>query len=358
MSYSPYFDSPSPTSTSGSTLQQTATGSSSAATTPPSAASASSSGTTAGSSSSSSQGSDRRKTPSSWDPNDDVVLRHLKEQLKLGWKEIASHFPNRTTNACQFRWRRLMSGTLRNSSVSSSGTTSVQPTSPTATATTTGPLSTSAPNPSTNTGSSTSAGYPVSQALTTVLNHEQQRQQQQQHQQHQQQQQQQNESAQSHTIQPTTTGPASEQAQSAKYHSNLYNQLHSRPWTREEDELLMSRKDLRPEELSLLLHQRSEVEIRVRIEQLRAQGRILPPSPTSSPPPLAPSLTASSTSSLSSSLPSSYGNANHSPIASASPPTLRRPSKAFVGLRLPTPVPQRPAGSADTFSPPPLNISL
>ncbi|AOW02248.1 hypothetical protein B0I75DRAFT_18130 [Yarrowia lipolytica] len=56
---------------------------------------------------------DKRKTPSSWDPHDDLLLRHLKETLKLGWKEIASHFPNRTPNACQFRWRRLISGTLR-----------------------------------------------------------------------------------------------------------------------------------------------------------------------------------------------------------------------------------------------------
>lgn len=60
----------------------------------------------------------RRKTPSSWDPHDDFLLRHLKEQRKLGWKEIALHFPNRTTNACQFRWRRLVSGTLRSAPAS------------------------------------------------------------------------------------------------------------------------------------------------------------------------------------------------------------------------------------------------
>ncbi|ODV91737.1 hypothetical protein CANCADRAFT_318 [Tortispora caseinolytica NRRL Y-17796] len=53
------------------------------------------------------------RNPTSWDPHDDILLRHLKEQLKLGWKEIASHFVNRTPNACQFRWRRLMSGSLR-----------------------------------------------------------------------------------------------------------------------------------------------------------------------------------------------------------------------------------------------------
>lgn len=53
------------------------------------------------------------RTPSSWDPHDDQMLRHLKEDQKLGWKEIAAHFPYRTTNACQFRWRRLMSGNLK-----------------------------------------------------------------------------------------------------------------------------------------------------------------------------------------------------------------------------------------------------
>ncbi|SCU96218.1 LANO_0E12860g1_1 [Lachancea nothofagi CBS 11611] len=53
------------------------------------------------------------KNPSSWDPQDDVLLRHLKEIKKLGWKEIAQYFKNRTPNACQFRWRRLRSGNLK-----------------------------------------------------------------------------------------------------------------------------------------------------------------------------------------------------------------------------------------------------
>ncbi|KAK9364732.1 hypothetical protein V1509DRAFT_635444 [Lipomyces kononenkoae] len=53
------------------------------------------------------------RNPTSWDPHDDLLLRHLKEQQKLGWKDIASHFAGRTPNACQFRWRRLMSGSLR-----------------------------------------------------------------------------------------------------------------------------------------------------------------------------------------------------------------------------------------------------
>lgn len=53
------------------------------------------------------------KNPSSWDPQDDVLLRHLKEIKKLGWKDIAQYFKNRTPNACQFRWRRLKSGNLK-----------------------------------------------------------------------------------------------------------------------------------------------------------------------------------------------------------------------------------------------------
>lgn len=54
------------------------------------------------------------RTPTSWDPEDDILLMHLKDQQKLGWKAIASHFQNRTPNACQFRWRRLKSGNLKN----------------------------------------------------------------------------------------------------------------------------------------------------------------------------------------------------------------------------------------------------
>ncbi|CCD22335.1 Dot6p NDAI_0A01770 [Naumovozyma dairenensis CBS 421] len=53
------------------------------------------------------------KNPSSWDPEDDLLLRHLKEIKKMGWKEIAQYFTNRTPNACQFRWRRLKSGNLK-----------------------------------------------------------------------------------------------------------------------------------------------------------------------------------------------------------------------------------------------------
>ncbi|KAI5837855.1 hypothetical protein DFP73DRAFT_486720 [Morchella snyderi] len=53
------------------------------------------------------------RTPMSWDPQDDILLKQLKEEQRLGWKEIATHFPGRTSHACQFRWRRLASGTLK-----------------------------------------------------------------------------------------------------------------------------------------------------------------------------------------------------------------------------------------------------
>ncbi|KAK6541292.1 hypothetical protein TWF694_008649 [Orbilia ellipsospora] len=53
------------------------------------------------------------KTPMSWSTEDDILLRDLKELKKLGWKEISAYFPKRTAHACQFRWRRLVSGTLK-----------------------------------------------------------------------------------------------------------------------------------------------------------------------------------------------------------------------------------------------------
>ncbi|CAL9735725.1 transcriptional regulatory protein Dot6p [Monosporozyma servazzii] len=55
----------------------------------------------------------KNKNPSSWEPIDDILLRHLKEIKKMGWKEISQYFNNRTPNACQFRWRRLKSGNLK-----------------------------------------------------------------------------------------------------------------------------------------------------------------------------------------------------------------------------------------------------
>lgn len=62
----------------------------------------------------STDGKSASRTPTSWDPEDDILLMHLKDNQKLGWKAIASNFTNRTPNACQFRWRRLKSGNLKN----------------------------------------------------------------------------------------------------------------------------------------------------------------------------------------------------------------------------------------------------
>jgi hypothetical protein len=53
------------------------------------------------------------RTPVSWDPEDDRKLIQLKEVEKLGWKQISTYFKKRTSHACQFRWRRLTSGTLK-----------------------------------------------------------------------------------------------------------------------------------------------------------------------------------------------------------------------------------------------------
>ena len=54
-----------------------------------------------------------KNSPQSWDDNDDKLLIQLKEIQHLGWKQIAKYFNNRTSNACQFRWRRLKSGQLK-----------------------------------------------------------------------------------------------------------------------------------------------------------------------------------------------------------------------------------------------------
>ena len=70
--------------------------------------------TTSESKSGSSSQKNPSRTPTSWDAEDDILLMHLKDNQKLGWKEIASNFTNRTPNACQFRWRRLKSGNLKN----------------------------------------------------------------------------------------------------------------------------------------------------------------------------------------------------------------------------------------------------
>lgn len=55
----------------------------------------------------------QKSSPQSWDDDDDLLLIKLKEINHLGWKQIAKHFTNRTSNACQFRWRRLKSGQLK-----------------------------------------------------------------------------------------------------------------------------------------------------------------------------------------------------------------------------------------------------
>lgn len=49
------------------------------------------------------------KQASAWSPEDDKLLRYLKEDRKLGWRDVATYFPRRTPNACQFRWRRIVS---------------------------------------------------------------------------------------------------------------------------------------------------------------------------------------------------------------------------------------------------------
>lgn len=59
------------------------------------------------------EGKNYARTPTLWDADDDILLMHLKDSQKLGWKEIASNFVNRTPNACQFRWRRLKLGNLK-----------------------------------------------------------------------------------------------------------------------------------------------------------------------------------------------------------------------------------------------------
>lgn len=51
------------------------------------------------------------KQSSTWSPKEDKLLRELKDVQKLGWREILTFFNDRTPNACQFRWRRIILGT-------------------------------------------------------------------------------------------------------------------------------------------------------------------------------------------------------------------------------------------------------
>lgn len=51
----------------------------------------------------------KSKQSSTWSADEDKLLRELKEVQKLGWREISTFFHERTPNACQFRWRRIIS---------------------------------------------------------------------------------------------------------------------------------------------------------------------------------------------------------------------------------------------------------
>ncbi|KAG7694360.1 hypothetical protein KL930_004163 [Ogataea haglerorum] len=42
-----------------------------------------------------------------WSVQDDQLLLFLKDNRNYGWKRISTYFRGRTSNACQFRWRRL-----------------------------------------------------------------------------------------------------------------------------------------------------------------------------------------------------------------------------------------------------------
>lgn len=56
-------------------------------------------------------GQPRKQTKqTTWTPEEDKLLRQLKGVQKLGWREISAFFYDRTPNACQFRWRRIISG--------------------------------------------------------------------------------------------------------------------------------------------------------------------------------------------------------------------------------------------------------
>ncbi|KAI5957345.1 hypothetical protein KGF54_000273 [Candida jiufengensis] len=59
----------------------------------------------------------RRKSKQSttWTPEEDALLRYLKEELKYGWSRISSYYGgSRSSFACQFRWRRIISAERAN----------------------------------------------------------------------------------------------------------------------------------------------------------------------------------------------------------------------------------------------------
>ncbi|WEJ93748.1 hypothetical protein PSN45_001222 [Yamadazyma tenuis] len=51
----------------------------------------------------------KSKSSTTWTAKEDKLLRELKENQKLGWRDISTFFNDRTPNACQFRWRRIIS---------------------------------------------------------------------------------------------------------------------------------------------------------------------------------------------------------------------------------------------------------
>lgn len=51
----------------------------------------------------------KTKLSTTWTQREDKLLRELKEKQKLGWRDISTFFNDRTPNACQFRWRRIIS---------------------------------------------------------------------------------------------------------------------------------------------------------------------------------------------------------------------------------------------------------
>lgn len=65
-------------------------------------------------------GQPRKQTKqTTWTPEEDKLLQQLKGVQKLGWREISAFFYDRTPNACQFRWRRIISGIASSKSHSS-----------------------------------------------------------------------------------------------------------------------------------------------------------------------------------------------------------------------------------------------
>ena len=50
---------------------------------------------------------DTKRGSKSWSKQEDRLLLRLKDIEKMNWVQISNYFPGRTTNGCQFRWRRL-----------------------------------------------------------------------------------------------------------------------------------------------------------------------------------------------------------------------------------------------------------